>query len=464
MSELPAALERYPDLDRWVRVEADGAVTVFTGKVELGQGITTALALIAAQELGVPVSRIRVQTAHTVITPDERITAGSTSVESSGAALRQACAHARHCILESAGSRLGLSAAELDIFDGRVTGPGLNQGPDIAELVGGRPFAHRVQHLRAERPPAVPPARQPRLDLPAKIRGEAAFLQDLRWPDMLHAQVVRPPTYRHRLANLDAPQPPGDSDLRLIWDGSFLAVMGSDEYQVVRFAQRVEGCCRWRQLAELSGEPLGQRALSYPLDGGEPVERPEREIDFEPDFTATYTRPHVMHASLAPSAAAALWRDHRLTVWSHSQGVELLKHTLAEALDLDAAQVTVIHVQGAGAYGHNGADDAALDAALCALAEPGRPVLLKWTRVQEHRWEPYGPAMRIDLAAGLDDAGRVVHWRHEVWSYTHAGRPLPGQQGSNLAAAWLRAEPRPAPEPQPRLSAEVGIHRNAWPI
>lgn len=463
---LPAALQREPDLDRWVRIDPEQTVTVATGKVEIGQGITTALALIAAHELSLPVARIRVQTAHTGRTPNEFITAGSQSVEDSGSALRQACAQARRCLLEQAAARLDVAADTLDLADGRIVAPGLNQQIDIWALQGGRKFDHAITAPVAERAHQPPPRRQRRIDLLGKLTGEGVFLHDLGWPGMLHARVVRPPTWRHRLASMPTSVDwvADDPSTRVHQDGSLIFVCGADEYRVVRQAERLAAACVWRLEQPLTGEPLGGQSQAFPLQRGEPRPDPVPPLAFQPDLAVSYSRPHLMHGSLAPSAAAALWRDGHLTVWSHSQGVELLRRTLAEVLRLEAGQITVIHRQGAGAYGHNGADDVALDAALCALAEPDQPVLLKWTRNQEHRWEPYGPAMRIDLAATLDTAGRITHWSHEVWSYTHAGRPLPREAGSNLSGAWLRAAPLEAPPAQPRLGPEVGIHRNAWPL
>lgn len=466
MADLPASLARHPELDTWVRVDRADTVSVATGKVEIGQGITTALALIAAHELGVDVAAIRVQTAHTGITPNEFITAGSMSVEDSGSALRQACAHARSLILQRAAERFGVDVIELDIVDGRIVAEGatgLNEVVDIWALQGGRPFAHRIGQRRDERPPSAPPVRQARIDLHDKILGRGVFLHDAWWPDMLHARVVRPPTWRHRLEAVDPPTPP--VGLRVGRDGSLQWVCGADEAGVARHAERLAAACRWRQIEALAGVPLGGESQAFPLrEDGVPEALPLPPLGFTPDLCASYSRPHIMHGSLAPSAAAALWRDETISVWSHSQGVELLKRTLAEVLGLASGQVTVIHRQGAGAYGHNGADDAALDAALCALDNPGRHVLLKWTRDQEHRWEPYGPAMRVDLAAALDAVGRIRAWSHEVWSYTHAGRPLPREAGSNLSGAWLREPALEAPAPEPRLGAEVGIHRNAWPL
>ena len=179
---------------------------------------------------------------------------------------------------------------------------------------------------------------------------------------------------------------------------------------------------------------------------------------------ASYTRPYLMHASIGPSAAAARFAAGELTLWCHSQGIELLRPTLAEVLRMPADRIHVIHSEGAGAYGHNGADDAACDAALCARACPGRTVLLKWTREQENHWEPFGPAMCIDLQASLSSDGRVSAWRHDVYSFAHVGRPIPGQDGSSLLAAQQLDPPVPSPAPAPRLAPEAGIHRNAVPI
>ncbi|MEZ5559595.1 MAG: molybdopterin cofactor-binding domain-containing protein [Pseudomonadales bacterium] len=462
--ELPAALARHAELDLWLQVNADETLTVRTGKVEIGQGLTTALALIAAHELDVPVSAVRVETAHTGRTPNEFITAGSMSIEDSGSALRQACAHARRLLLAAAADHLGEPAGRLEIADGWISVPGGNDAVSIWVLRGGRPFSYRIETRIEERPPAVPPPRQQRIDLPAKIRGAGVFLQDLRPPELLHARVIRPPSYHHRLVSIEAAGQPPESDLAVHVDGSFVAVTGEDEYAVNRFALRLQARCRWQQQAQLAGEPLGAHSEAFAVVDGTPVEGPVAPLGFAPTLTASYSRPHIMHASLAPSAAMARWDEGALRVWTHSQGPELLKRTLAQVLGVEHRDVEVVHAPGAGAYGHNGADDVALDAALCARARPGRPVLVKWTREQEHQWEPYGPAMRVDMAARLDAGGRIADWSHEVWSYTHLGRPLPGEAGSNLLAAWLLETPIAANVAKPRLGREVGIHRNAWPL
>jgi CO/xanthine dehydrogenase Mo-binding subunit len=181
-------------------------------------------------------------------------------------------------------------------------------------------------------------------------------------------------------------------------------------------------------------------------------------------LAATYTRPYQMHASIGPSAALAEWRDGSLTVWSHTQGVFVVRAALAQALGVEIDRVRAIHVEGPGCYGHNGADDAMLDAALLARAVPGRPVLLKWTREDEHAWEPYGPPMVVKVQASVDAAGRLCDWNHDTWSHTHMYRALPYGERSAFVAAWHRETPMPAWRAQPVTFYHAGIHRNADPL
>jgi CO/xanthine dehydrogenase Mo-binding subunit len=207
---------------------------------------------------------------------------------------------------------------------------------------------------------------------------------------------------------------------------------------------------------------------SYPLEGGVPVERalPPLETPASAVHTieASYTRPFLMHGSIGPSAALAQFVDDKLEVFCASQGVALIAPAIAQALRIEPSRVRAVHVEGAGCYGHNGSDDAALDAALLARAVPGRPVLLKWTRQDEHAFEPYGSAMRVDVRASVDASGRIVAYSHETFSYTHIGRAMPGGKSSALIAAQQLAEPFKPPRPRAMLAPQAGIHRNAEPF
>lgn len=478
MSELPPSLQRHPDLDTWIRINSDGTVTLFTGKVELGQGLKTAIARIGAEELDVALERVRVQTADTTHGLNELFTAGSGSIEESGASLRQATAEARQHLLALAAERLGVPAEQLRVEDGVVSASTTKQRATYWELLGGKKFARTVTGDAApKRPEAyqIVGKRGPRLDLTALVTGSARFVQDLTRPRMLYGRVVRPPSPSGRLESLDeAPARRVAGVVAVVRDGSFLGVVAEREEQAVKAVATLRQHARWREqpslprMDELHAWLREQPTRSLRVIDGVPVDGPiapiERPVGAVQTLDATYTRPYHMHASIGPSAAVAEWTTDALTVWTHSQGAYLLRGALAQALGIEADAVRVIHVEGPGCYGHNGADDAALDAALLARAVPGRPVRLQWTREDEHAWEPYGPAMVMKLQASLDGGGQLLDWNHDVWSNTHMARALPYGDRSALVAAWHCGAPMPPPQPFPMVAYHAGIHRNADPL
>ncbi len=479
MSDLSASLQGAPDLDAWIRINADGTVTLFTGKVELGQGIKTAIARIGAEELEVAVERVHVQTADTAHGLNELFTAGSQSIEDSGAAMRQAAAEARQHLLELAGQRLGVPVDRLHVEDGTVSALGTNRHTTYWNLLGGRKFARPVTGNVQPKPPEqyqLVGKSGSRADLAGLVTGSARFVQDLAPPGMLYARVVRPPSPSARLESVDdAPTRRLPGVVAVVRDGSFLGVVAEREEQAEKAMTALREHAAWTEQSQL---PLldglhawlrAQPARSFRVVDGVPVEGPVDPIEVPAraarTLQAIYTRPYHMHASIGPSAALAEWKDGALTVWTHSQGVYVLREALAEVLGVEPRRVRVIHAEGPGCYGHNGADDAALDAALVARAVPGRPVRLQWTRQDEHAWEPYGPAMVMQLQASLDASGHLLDWNHDVWSNTHIARPLPyGGGRSALIAAWHRASPMPPPQPFPMLVSHAGIHRNADPL
>ncbi|MEE9254068.1 MAG: molybdopterin cofactor-binding domain-containing protein, partial [Pseudomonadales bacterium] len=477
MPDLPAPMRMNPALDRWITINRDDTITVRSGKSELGQGIKTALTLIAADELDVDPSRIRIETADTRSSPNEFITAGSMSVETSGAAVRQACAQARRILISKAADALGIDVARLSVEDGQITGPGANRSVTYSELMGGEEFGIEVQEMVDEKPAHLyryVGRGMKRVDLPGKVRGDASFVHDLERPGMLHGRMLRGPGLNYALQSIDEEAIRALSGIaELVRDGDFVAVLAEREEDAARVQERAQAHLEWRRTRELPGQPLhdylkaSQTHALLIVDGApadEPVPEDDLPADAERVLRATYTRPYHMHASLGPSAAMALYDDGRLMLWSQSQGVEILRLAVAQALRMPAENIDAVHVEGAGCYGHNGADDVAMDAALAATSVPGRPVLMKWSRRDEHLFEPYAPAMRLELAAALDRDGLISHWSHDVWSFTHGGRPRPGGEAVGLIAAWQMAQPHPRPEPQPARGPHVGIHRNADPL
>ncbi|HZJ62590.1 MAG TPA: molybdopterin cofactor-binding domain-containing protein [Kofleriaceae bacterium] len=476
---MPPSLERNPDLDTWLRIDAAGTVTVFTGKVELGQGIKTALARIVADELDVALARMRVHTADTAEGPNEMLTVGSNSLEESGSALRIAAAEARAQLLALAAAELGAPAAALEIDDGTVRAPGVARTTSYFELFGGKRFERKITGAaRPKRPDEYRILGRPgeRIGMTEIVTGQTVYIQDMRVPGMLHARVLRPPSLAAQLVELD------DGEVRrmpgveaVVRDGNFVAVVAAKASQAVAALGRLRGAARWTEeprlpdQAQLFATMRAAQPQSFPVIDGTAVEAPVPAIATPPDAAhtvrASYTRPFQIHGSIGPSAALAHELDGQLTVWTSSQGVSLLRVSLAQVLGIDVGRLRLIHVEGPGCYGHNGADDAALDAALLARALPGRPVHVQWTRSDEHAWEPYGAAMVIDLQASLDARGLVTDWNHDVRSFTHVSRALPqGPNASGLLAAWHRGAPMARPAPRPALTYHMGIHRNADPL
>ncbi len=471
------SLAANPRVEDWLAIRSDGRVELRTGKVEIGQRITTAVALVAAGELGVPFERIVMVPPRTGVSPDEGYTSGSNSMEQSGRAVRLAAATARRELIARAARRLGVETATLETGDGLVRSRETNRTLGFGELVEDSPLALPIEpdapslpDLRAE---SARPAYAEPLHLRAHVTGTSTFVHDLRPPGLLHARVVRPPHYHATLAGLPDTVEADIDDVRLMRDGSFLVVVSEDEHLAIRAAARVSAAARWNSSPGLDERPVTERLVcnrreSFPVRECRPREEPVPEPPPAGVRTvrAVYERPYQMHASLAPSAALAHLADGVLTVWTHSQGLYPLRAAIAETLGLERDVVQVIHAPGAGCYGHNGSDDAALEAAIVARAFPGRPVLLKWSREEEHAWEPYGPAMRIELCAHLDDGGNVRHWSHETFSDTHVMRARPDVAGSPagkyLAPRYL-ADPVSAPAPAPNLTTNGGIHRNATP-
>jgi nicotinate dehydrogenase subunit B len=476
ITSLPAALARHPALDTWIRLTDDDTVTLFTGKVELGQGLISAIARIGAEELDVALERIRVMTADTSHKLDEQLTAGSMSLSESGSAMRQATAEARAHLLARAAARLGVAFDELVVDDGTVsTATGrritywelLRDGRFDCEATGAiAPKSASVYRIVGQD--------GARIDVAGLVTGATRFVGDLQEPGMLHGRVVRPPSQRARLAGADLePVRAMAGIVAVVRDGDFLGVIAGREEQALRACDRLRSLARWSETKTLPDQTnlpswlLAQPRRSLRILEGAPVHGSLDPLDpssqAESSYAATFSRPFQMHGSIGPSAALARWTDGKLSVKSHTQGPFVLRDSLAQALGVDPVDVRVKHVVGPGCYGHNGADDAALDAALIARAVPGRPVLLKWTRQDEHGWEPYGPPAVVQVEAHLAADGSLLDWSLDATGLTHNSRPFPSETSSGLLAAWTLEQPRDRTPVAPLMVPEAGIHRNATP-
>jgi nicotinate dehydrogenase subunit B len=464
-ADLPGSLKKEAMLDGWIRIGADGSITVLTGKAELGQGIKTAIVQLAAEELVVSPARIKLVTADTAQTADEGYTAGSHSMQDSGTAVRHAAAQARAILLGLAAARFKVPAEQLAIEDGVVKSPG---GAKLAygELVKGTELHRQAAPTSELRTPGqyrlIGKPFQ-RIDIPAKVFGGAAYVQDLRLPGMVHARIVRPPSASARLPGFDSTgveSLPGV--LKVVRDGRFIGVLAQREYQAVRAAAMLATRLSWEETASLPNQAELYGAVdALPSQATAILERGVRTGPGLKTLSARYRKPFQLHASIGPSCAVAQLVDGKYTVWSHTQGVFPLREALAELLGVDKSLIHCIHVEGSGCYGHNGADDVAADAILLARALPGKPVRVQWMREDEHAWEPMGPPMLSRAQATLDAAGRIADFEYEVWSPPHNARP--GKAG-NLLAGTLLATPFTPPPAVPIPQPEGGGDRNAIPL
>ncbi|GAA3758898.1 molybdopterin-dependent oxidoreductase [Plantactinospora mayteni] len=492
---LPRGVVGNPRLARWVTVERDGTVTVRVGKVELGQGILTALAQLAADELDVDLAAVRMAAASTAEGPDEGLTAGSLSVANSGAAVRQVCAEVRALFVAEAVANLALDPDTVTVRNGTISDAAGSRRTSYGEL------AERVD-LDREATGAVRPKPQhqarwvgrsvPRLDLPDKVSGRPRFIQDLALPGQLYGRVVRPPSPAATLVEVDTAAVRLRPGVRaVVRDGDFLGVVAEGEENAERAATALAAAARWHEEPTLPDEHDISRFLragpaeSIPVpDPGHAGPAPTNPAPTNPGnadpghadpgaagrvvrrLRATYSRPFLAHASMAPSCGAARWAEDgtAVSVWSHSQGIHGLGRAIGMGLELDADRVDVRHVESAGSYGHNGADDAAFDAVLLARAVPGRPVHVRWSRRDELTWAPFGSAMVAEVEAGVDADGTVLTWSYDVWSQGHTARP--GYAGSpGLLADTHRNRSRPTPPAvDPPARGGGGTTRNAWPI
>ena len=467
---LPVNLAANPRLSSWVRFSREGQVTVSPGKVEIGQGIVTALAQIAADELDVDIGRVQMVPASTAGSPNEGVTSGSLSVQQSGRAIRQACAEVRQIFLGAASDRLGVGIDTLAVEDGTISGPG-NVRTSYWEL------ADHVSLDRDATPGTVPKAsaqrtlaRQsiPRLDIPDKVFAHPRFIHDATLPGMLHGRVLRSVM---SAAKLTALKEDGARALAgvvaIARDGQFVGVVCETEVGAEAAIEALRKSATWSSADALPDE---DRLASFlKAQPSEPTVIDTRTAlatnVAKRTIRRQYTRPYIAHASIAPSCAMAQWTaPDRVHVWSHSQGIYFLRADLALVLKLPVENITVEHMEGAGCYGHNAADDVALDAVLLAKVADGRPVRVQWSREDEMSHAPFGAAMAVEIETDLDTNDEIVGWRHSIWSNGHTARPGRAAQPALLAATELE---NPFPRmisTNPPSANGGGADRNAVPL
>ena len=409
------------DVNGFIAIDDRGLVTVYSGKVDLGTGVQTAMAQIAAEELCVPFDKVVVIQGDTALTPDQGITWGSLSIQAGGMQIRQACATAREALLAQGAEKLGATKANVYAKDGRVVVLGSERAVPYAKLVGSQTLQMKVDAKAPTKNPAqytIVGTPVPRVDIPAKVTGRFIYMQDYKRKGMLHARVVRPAAMKASLLSFDdsnAKKIPGY--VATVRQGSFLAAVAKTEWGAIRGAEAIKAqWSDWQGLPEKSqlwDHVRNTKAVSDEVfqNVGDPAKAASgaaRNVAASYDF-AVHT-----HGSIGPSCAIAQTQDGKLTVWTASQATHLLRKQLAHMLSMKPEDVRCIYLEGSGCYGRNGHEDAAADAALLAK-ELGRPVRVQWSRADEHGWDPKGPPTLLDHKAALDAGGNVIAWESMVY-------------------------------------------------
>jgi nicotinate dehydrogenase subunit B len=446
-------------IDSWLAIKADGSVTCFTGRVDLGTGIRTALGQIVADELDVDIDRVTLVMGDTARTPDQGTTSASFTIQREAIPIRHAAADARAMLLKLASDRLGVPVSDLRVASGIITSGRAGKSISYGELIGEKRFDLKVSGRARTKKPSeytVVGKSVPRVDIPAKATGRFTFVHDVRRPGMLHARVIRPPATGSETAigstliSFDTGSIQHIAGVvKVVRIEDFLAVVAEREENAIRAARELKA--EWKACPALPDfaklEPTLRDHPSKPRILREEGDIRSALANAAAELSATYVWPYQLHASIGPSCAVAEYADNRLTIWSATQSAHAIRREAAQLLALPEEAVRVIHMEGAGCYGLNCADDVSLDAALLTKAV-GRPVRVQLTREQEQGWEPKGAAQLMDVRASLDGKGNITGYQFTTKYFT----------GRAVALAHYLTGARPAkPEVLPQGD------RNAMP-
>ncbi|ARQ00767.1 xanthine dehydrogenase family protein molybdopterin-binding subunit [Pseudorhodoplanes sinuspersici] len=433
-SAKPVALN---EVDSFLAIDKAGKVTLYTGKVDLGTGIRTALAQMCAEELDVPFNSVSLVTGDTQLTPDQGNTWGSLTIQSAGIQIRNASATARNALLEEAAKKLNVKKEDLTIAEGVVSGGG--KKVTYAQLIGGKSFSLKVdEKAKAKDPKDYKLVGKPvaRVDIPDKVTGKFTYMQDFRVPGMMHGRVVRPPAYGAMLENVDESSIKNIPGVRVVRDKNFLGVVASSEWNAIRAAQQLKA--QWSKAATLPDQAKlwehvrGTKVVQDQVTSDTGSTKDALAGDGN-KISATYDFAVNLHGSIGPSCAISEFKNGKLTSWSASQSTHSLRKQLAQMLAISPDDVRCIYLEGSGCYGRNGHEDAAGDAAILSKAV-GQPVRVQWSRADEHGWEPMGPPTLIDIRAAMDSSGNVSAWESDFFiPQQTAGSFLVPLTGATLA-------------------------------
>ena len=480
MSKLSSgpSIKIYNLVSNWIIFD-NNKVKILSGKVDIGQHITTTLSIIASRELDISIDKIEVLNLTTKKSPDEGFTAGSLSVSHSGTAVKAASITFRNLFIEHVLSKFNVEIDDLNIENGIAKILGTNQFFsywDFAQLDNYNDI--KITEFIQNRIVPINPKKQPikNKTITNIVTGNHKFIQDLDFPNMMHARVLRPLNYFSKLKYIDNKLILNlkNNNINVLIKGSFIAIIGSDEFEVIKALNKLKHSCEWENLENINNRNVFEMLSNNKKDsllvksGGEAFYEkiPDKHIYDDKNFitlNSEYTKPYIMHGSIGPSAACSIFQNNKLKIFTHSQGVYQTRGAICEALKVKEQDVEMIFMPSAGCYGHNGADDAAFEAGIISMTFPDKHILLKWTREDENCWEPYGSATLSKISGTLDLKGNIVYWSHETFADTFMTRPSKGGAHNFLSYKYINNDFQKRDQ-LPKTAPHMGIHRNLDPL
>ena len=463
----PPILDLFPKVSDWLKFTGKGEVLVLTGRVELGQGNLTGLGQITAEELDFPLDKVVVTETKTDESPNEGFTSGSLSISQGGMALRLAASAARNLLLKEAAKIMQCPRAQVTIKDARIFNSHTGKSAEISSVISYVDWSSPILRYAKPKSPQdrkVAGNSSPRLDLPGRI-GTSSFVHDMQMDGMMYGRILHPPCYGAKLRSLDIEALSKRKGVKeVVRDGDVVGVISASFHYLDLALTWAAREAVW-DVPEFKED---RNPLTFIRNSKESItevfERGAVHNTAGTKVTHEISKPFLCHGSIGPSAAVALFQNQLLRVWSHAQGPYPLRDAIAQVLDLPNERVIVQHKPGAGCYGHNGADDAAMDASLLAKCFEGTPIKVVWSRADEFKNSPLGPAMVTQLSATLSDDGSILGLDVLVNSASHGNRP--GRNGSpNLrTAAFLKKAFLPSRSNDIPLESGGGADRNAVPL
>ena len=475
------SIKLYRKISNWFNFDKNNVLQVYSGKIDIGQHISSTLALISSKITGINYDQVEIIKLNTDISPNEGKTASSLSVPDSGSAIKAASFTLRKSFLKYSLQTLKVDVDEIIFDNGIIKDINSNRSVSYWDFANTKEFNELIIPEEFDENEIKEFNYKNNQKIETKtihdiVSGKYSYVHDLKFPKMLHARIIRPPNYYSKFVKIinEIEDKLIELDIKLIVKGSFLAILSPDEFLVVKYLEIIKQNIVWEELRDLSNNNIYKSLKENDRDtllvksGGQAFYEAIPIIKNFKDkscttLTSEYKKGYLMHGPIGPSAACSIFSNNKFTIYSHSQALYDLKLSCSEYFGVNPENVTLKFIPGSGCYGHNGADDVAFEAGLLSKEFPDTHVLLKWTRQDEHCWEPYGSASLNKLTGVINDKGKIIYWSNEVFSDTYMTRPS-NTELDNFISYNLVNNHFIKRKSTPKTNAHMGIHRNLDPL